>query len=271
MNKIKIFLIEATNSVYCRFILLFGLIYLLILFPILNYILKKYTVIFSILNILICFILIGCVIVIMLEFVKYGKPIKIKDEILKSMKIIEDKTNKRVRFIPKDQNTNHFFKFFYNPNLLVEGLATVGLQTRNDIINNVPGSICSNNKCSKNYIELKDISYNTIIHEILHVLGFKHEFNRYDRDNLKIPLIFDTSDPNYKKRDYVLDYEKGVPYDIFSVMNYPYEDSNKYKNKYDSSSIKIFNTIKLYKFLFKPINTENVMTDIDIKKIKKIY
>lgn len=249
-NKIK----KLANSVYCRFVLLFGILYLLILFPILNYSLNKYTIIFSIINIIICLILIGCIIVIILEFVKYGKPVKIFDEIRKSMDIITKKTNNLIKFIPKKSSTNNYVKFKYNKHLKACGSAKLGMFDNND----------------NNHINLRCIDYDTIIHEILHKLGFKHEFNRYDRDMLEIPINNNIIESNYIKRDYVLKYEEDLPYDIYSVMNYDYE-GNELKNKYDDSFFRILNTIKLYKCLFKPINTVNVLTDIDIKKIKKLY
>ena len=259
-------------SVYSRFILFFGIGYLLIIYPISEYFMKnnKKKNYFYIFNLIIVLILLSCSIIILIEFINYGKPIKIKDEILKSMKTIEKKTNNKVKFIPKNDNTDNSVKFVYNSKLSVAGLATLGVNNKNrkNIIK-TKGSICNNGNCSNNFIELKSIDLNTIIHEILHTLGIRHEFNRYDRD--KFIDIEKIDSASVRKRNVVLDYELNLPYDIYSIMHYNYEINKELKDRYDQKFLNFMDTILLYKLLFQPINTPDVLTDTDIKKIKKIY
>ena len=190
----------------------------------------------------------------MKEFIDYGKPVYITDEILKCMNIISKKTNNLIKFVPKNKN-KMAVKFIYDTNLSSEGIASLG------------------KKNNDNVVKFKNVNYRVIIHELLHILGLFHEFNRYDRDKfIKIEEILKgNNNTSTIKRPYILDYEYNLPYDIFSCMHYNYEYNFKLKDKYDENFIKILNIFLIYKLIFQPINSDKVLTDIDIEKIKFKY
>ncbi|XP_050553228.1 seminal metalloprotease 1 isoform X3 [Spodoptera frugiperda] len=74
-------------------------------------------------------------------------------------------------------------------------------------------------------IELADtcFKHGTIIHELLHTLGFRHMHSTYDRDDY-IDVLWDNVQPGYEENfikddsDYVTNF--GVPYDYNSVLHY---------------------------------------------------
>ncbi|KAF4094411.1 hypothetical protein AMELA_G00014770 [Ameiurus melas] len=64
------------------------------------------------------------------------------------------------------------------------------------------------------------IYYHTIQHELLHVLGFKHEQSRSDRDN-HVKILYENVKPDKKHNfDKVDTINLNTPYDYNSVMHY---------------------------------------------------
>ena len=70
----------------------------------------------------------------------------------------------------------------------------------------------------------------TILHEVMHILGFFHEQSREDRDDY-VEVLFDNINPAYKGNfdKYTSAYinHMGAPYDYCSIMHYPSDAFSK--------------------------------------------
>ncbi|XP_055341484.1 uncharacterized protein LOC129590342 isoform X2 [Paramacrobiotus metropolitanus] len=104
----------------------------------------------------------------------------------------------------------------------------------------------------------------SIIHELLHVLGFFHEHTRLDRDEHVI-IHYDNIQDN---KHYANDYNKnsnmdtlGMPYDRLSIMHYP--PYNDYYAKNKQKPVMSARTGELKR------NT--VLSDLDVHKLKFTY
>ncbi|XP_018333708.1 zinc metalloproteinase nas-7-like [Agrilus planipennis] len=67
------------------------------------------------------------------------------------------------------------------------------------------------------------IKIGTVIHELLHAVGFQHEQNRWERDSyvdIKWNNIEESRWNNFVKMDKQLAFGYGIPYDYNSVMHY---------------------------------------------------
>ena len=64
--------------------------------------------------------------------------------------------------------------------------------------------------------------FDTILHEVGHLLGFHHTHNRHDRDDY-VRLIVNSSYPTYSQFNKVNELQNnyyGLPYDMGSIMHY---------------------------------------------------
>ncbi|EYC10984.1 hypothetical protein Y032_0053g2408 [Ancylostoma ceylanicum] len=72
----------------------------------------------------------------------------------------------------------------------------------------------------------------TLIHEMIHAIGFVHEHNRYDRDNhVKIHLenVRAKYEPQFHKASFYQSHTYDVPYDYHSIMHYEKDSFAKRK------------------------------------------
>ncbi|CAF0843490.1 unnamed protein product [Brachionus calyciflorus] len=119
----------------------------------------------------------------------------------------------------------------------------------------------------KNRISLADdcIKTGTVIHEVMHRLGFDHEHSRQDRDNNIHVLINNTS--NKENFEMTLNnYEIDVPYDFHSVIHYN-SDALQNANKPTLISkvpILLSDSNEIY-------HKREGMTPLDIYKIQRLY
>lgn len=113
--------------------------------------------------------------------------------------ILNRQTNLRLSVYNKEKD---YIKIMYSPETGFGGVSPVGRKGGEQII----------------YIT-REASVRTIVHELLHSLGFWHEQSRYDRDN---HIWLDTSNVSPEQR-HNFQIEPGVaslPYDYNSIMHY---------------------------------------------------
>ena len=110
------------------------------------------------------------------------------------------------------------------------------------------------------------------MHEIMHALGFYHEHNRWDRDKhvkifWKCPYVRDNIQ-NFQKRFVKLASETyGLPYDMSSVMHYPYTPiDNQLSQCSAGTRIQIKDMSK-----YKKYNKTDDLSEIDICKLNYLY
>ena len=105
-----------------------------------------------------------------------------------------------------------------------------------------------------------------IAHELVHALGFDHEHKRPDRDDwveIDFKNVRDgTSNFDFKKLDLTEFKDLGTPYDYKSIMHY-----DSYAHAEDNSS----HTIKALKSSSAFIEINEILSDIDILEIRKLY
>lgn len=122
------------------------------------------------------------------------------DVIMMGIQQINDQT--RVKLKPYSGEKDFIF-ITYSPDTSYGGLSPVGKKGGEQVI----------------YITKVGRSVRTVIHELLHSLGFWHEQNRWDRDQY-ISINLDNVDNEWK---YAFQIEPGTtatPYDYFSIMHY---------------------------------------------------
>jgi hypothetical protein len=72
-----------------------------------------------------------------------------------------------------------------------------------------------------------DCLLGSVIHELGHTIGFRHEHNRVDRNNhvsVNLRLISYNDQEQYEIMDNPQPNYYGVPYDLFSIMHYSGDD-----------------------------------------------
>lgn len=114
-------------------------------------------------------------------------------------------------------------------------------------------------KNSVNFVKLrKPIEQRAIYHETLHVLGLRHEHQRYDSSEF-INILYENIFPEYRQAfspaDHLYDIDE-IPYDTKSIMHYPPD---------------AFSTTVSIEFLSDSYQRSDTPTDLDYKKIKAIY
>ncbi|XP_011704690.1 PREDICTED: low choriolytic enzyme-like [Wasmannia auropunctata] len=105
----------------------------------------------------------------------------------------------------------------------------------------------------------------TVIHELLHVVGFWHEHTREDRDNyvhINWDNIEEETKKNFVKNDPGVTYTYGVPYDYGSVMHY---------SAYSFAKNNTIKTIIPTKDPNALIGQRQGFSDSDILKVNKMY
>lgn len=109
------------------------------------------------------------------------------------------------------------------------------------------------------------LSTGTIVHELIHVLGYDHMHSSYDRDNyvnIKIENIRPDAISNFDLDDPRVFSNFGTEYDLFSVMHYE-------KNAFSKNGK---NTIVPRNRRFtKVVGQRNSMSWGDVKRINNMY
>ncbi|RXG51231.1 Zinc metalloproteinase nas-7, partial [Armadillidium vulgare] len=115
----------------------------------------------------------------------------------------------------------------------------------------------------------------TVLHELYHDLGFKHEHCRSDRDKYVTILNKNIRSDVLLNFDIIPDDVLKVPYDYESIVHYP---ENAYSKNGNLTIITNVRTIKHYILRYqkdnkyqKIIGTSEVLSERDILKIKKKY
>ncbi|XP_053686656.1 hatching enzyme 1.2-like [Sabethes cyaneus] len=103
----------------------------------------------------------------------------------------------------------------------------------------------------------------TILHELMHVLGFFHEHTRHDRDNyvsVNVRNIKPDSMGNFRKELQDRTTTHGIPYDLGSVMHYSSTAFSRNGNPTIEPKVKFAGKIgQRYGFSAKDIQSINIM------------
>lgn len=143
-----------------------------------------------------------------------------------------------------------------------------------DYLNNSDGilEIAKTNKnhasigyCNDAYLYLSTEDFGIVLHELFHVLGFKHEFQRNDRDDYIVineDNVIDSEKDNFKKTSMVYD-ETVFSYDYKSISLYGY---SSYTFSKKSGELKTVEYKEAY-----PFYQVAKLSKMDIEKIKAVY
>lgn len=134
---------------------------------------------------------------------------------------------------------------------------------------NSEGNICGESLISKQFggqkisLHSKCINEKTIIHELMHALGFDHEHSRPDRDNyitINYSNILDSCKNQFDKKGNRIWKEivSKTPYDYISIMHYDAFSCSK-------STKAIFSAKDIYQF-----GSKN-LSEIDKQRLKMYY
>ncbi|CAH2100025.1 unnamed protein product [Euphydryas editha] len=105
--------------------------------------------------------------------------------------------------------------------------------------------------------------HRTVVHEFLHILGFHHMQNTYDRDEY-VKIVWENIQPgqehNFEKRSDETVTDFGLEYDYASIMHYGATDFSKNGNP---TIIPLEENVT--------IGESNELSEIDVKKINIMY
>lgn len=168
------------------------------------------------------------------------------------MTLITDKTSGCITFISRTDQPHYI-------NITKDGgcYSYVGNMSRYQSLSPQPLSL--GNGC---------IYIGTIVHELMHAMGFKHEQQRWDRNDT-IEVRFDNVQSNYISQFDLVQEERsnfyGSDYDLKSIMQYGEYSFSKNREKTivprDGSSL-----VPAYSKTY-----EQVLTETDIKAVHKMY
>lgn len=119
-----------------------------------------------------------------------------------------------VRWIPKTDNDNTWVEFHQTADTYFCGRAdSIGMHS------------------GRNEIEITCIEKHTVVHEMMHKMGFHHEQNRSDRDDAMDMMYYNMGDAN---DEFIFDHSDllGLPYDLQSVMHYGLQFGNIDSDRY---------------------------------------
>jgi len=103
----------------------------------------------------------------------------------------------------------------------------------------------------------------TVVHELIHTLGFAHEQNRLDRDDY-VKIHFQNIEPG-EKHNFEIDsagWQVGIPYDYHSIMHY-----HSTAFSVDGKLITIEPKLKGVQLLGRRVG----MTKLDVQGINRLY
>ncbi|KAK3697014.1 hypothetical protein QZH41_002918 [Actinostola sp. cb2023] len=108
-----------------------------------------------------------------------------------------------------------------------------------------------------------------VLHEFGHAIGYFHEHNRPDRDNV-VQVLWDNVQPAFKDAFYKYKFNEadtqGFPYDLTSIMHYA--NTAFGKTGFCKTTIIVKNDPS---YEIRPVYERGVFSPQDIKKINKLY
>ncbi|XP_036363637.1 astacin-like metalloprotease toxin 2 [Octopus sinensis] len=121
-----------------------------------------------------------------------------------------------------------------------------------------------NGRVQKIYLSVFCRSNGIVVHELLHVLGLRHEQSRPDRDDfieINTTNIHQNRRPNFRKIDSSSFNTLNLPYDYDSIMHYPH-NAFAIDGRYSTIITKVKGV---------RIGQRIGMSQLDIKKVQRLY